>query len=95
MCVCVCGGGGVQLQLSQLTSTALSQHGFVWKLPPCDTEITQLSNRPLFLRSLQFTKMMHFLIPLRNWFARVNALCNLSRKKSRKVAAATSGPISE
>ena len=26
----------------------------------------------------------------RNWFARVNALCNLSRKKSREVAAVTS-----
>ena len=31
----------------------------------------------------------------RSWFSRVNALCNLSRKKSRKVAAAPSGPISE
>ena len=31
----------------------------------------------------------------RSWFARVNALCDLSRKESRKVVAATSGPISE
>ena len=30
-----------------------------------------------------------------SWFARVNAFRNFSRKKSRKVAAATSGPISE
>ena len=30
----------------------------------------------------------------RSWFARVNALCNLSRKMSREVAA-LSGPISE
>ena len=29
------------------------------------------------------------------WFAQVNALCNHSRKKSRKVVAATSGPNSE
>ena len=27
----------------------------------------------------------------RNWFARVNALCNLSRKKSREVAASLPG----
>ena len=31
----------------------------------------------------------------RSWFARVNALCNFSRKKARKVAAATSGPVFE
>ena len=31
----------------------------------------------------------------RSWFARVNALRNLSRKKSRKVVAVTSGQISE
>ena len=30
-----------------------------------------------------------------NWFARVNALHNILRKKSRKFAAATSRPISE
>ena len=29
----------------------------------------------------------------RSWFARVNALCNLSHKKSQKVVAATSRPI--
>ena len=29
----------------------------------------------------------------RSWFARVNALCNLSHKKSQKVIAATSRPI--
>ena len=27
----------------------------------------------------------------KSWFARVNALCNLSRKKSREVAASLSG----
>ena len=31
----------------------------------------------------------------RSWFARVNALRNLSRKKWRKVATVTSEPISE
>ena len=38
-----------------------------------------------------------YLATQRSWFARVNALCNLcnlSRKKSREVAA-ISGPISE
>ena len=30
-----------------------------------------------------------------SWFARVNALCNLSHKKSRKVAAVNARPISE
>ena len=35
-----------------------------------------------------FTKRFAFYWPIRrSWFARVNALCNLSRKRSREVAA--------
>ena len=61
----------------------------MWK----PTVISALRNHKKFIPSSrrpagtgQFSK---------SWFARVNALCNLSRKKSRKVAAVTSGPISE
>ena len=40
-------------------------------------------------------QLRHVAALQRSWFARVNALRNLSPKKSPKIAAATSEPISE
>ena len=47
------------------------------------------------LAAVVFGACLGFSAIQRSWFARVNALCNFSRKKARKVAAATSGPVFE
>ena len=45
--------------------------------------------------SIQVSGALHCWAVQRSWFARVNALCNLLCKKSRKVVSATSRLISE
>ena len=49
----------------------------------------------IFLQNKNSVHKHTYWVVQQSWFAIVNALCNLSCKKSQKVIAATSGPISE
>ena len=59
--------------------------------------IKLIGNNPLYETNRKSISLVHGMVNFyfgvvywaiqRSWFARVNALCNLSRKKSREVAA--------
>ena len=55
-------------------------------LPPSVAQCPRMSDDILGTSWDQSRSMVLYWAIQRSWFARVNALCNLSRKKSRKVA---------
>ena len=80
MCLCVCVGGCERERQTDRQRERDRERERV-SLPVCPLGMCVCENASM-QNSAMYGIVLHYWAIQRSWFARVNALCNLSRKKS-------------